>query len=191
MASILALVLLIGGVSSTLAARPASAHVCTNPVEVEVGEFFSVNIGVASEGKPVTAVEITVPNGFDLEDQFGFLGWVGERRGDTVFFTGGVIEPYQCGYFTFKGTAPKKGIYVSDITVIANDGARRAYTNTNPYSAFPAMALYAGLPLPVADDVGGGSGSGSGDDGRPLWQVIAIGLAAGLLVVGIAWRVRR
>jgi hypothetical protein len=177
MRSILALAVLLGGVT---------AVVCTNPVEVEVDRLFSVNIGVAAEDKPVTRVEITVPEGFDLDEPFGFLGWVGERRGDVVYFEGGRIEPYQCGFFTFKGRAPKKGTYVAEITAIAEDGSRRVYTNRNPYSAFPAMNLYAGVEQPTPEDFGEDGGGGGG-----LWRTLAVGAAIGALVAGAVFRLRR
>lgn len=187
MASILALGLLLGGVIPLLGLTAAVAHVCTNPVEVAVGKTFSVNIGVAAEDKAITRVEMTVPDGFDLQDSFGFLGWTGERNGDVVAFTGGEIPPYQCGFFALKGSAPKKGDYVVEIIAVAGDGARRVYANRNPYSAFPAMNIYAGMPIPPASEFAGGADDGG--DGVP-WKVVAGALGAGVLAVGIAWRVR-
>ena len=172
-----------------LGAPPAAAHVCTNSVEVRVGKVFSVNIGVAAEDKPITNVRIGVPKGFDLEESFGFLGWTGERHGTVVDFTGGAIAPYQCGYFTFKGSAPKKGVYVADIVATAEDGTRRAYTNTNPYSAFPAMILYADVAMPKPEDFASGPASGGGSGGA--LRALGVALATGALVVGVAWKLNQ
>lgn len=188
MARILALGVLFGGVTFVAGAAPASAHICTNAVEVKVGKEFSVNIGVAAEDKPISEVDIAVPKGFDLVDNFGFLGWVGERHDSVVTFSGGIIEPYQCGYFTLKGTAPKKGVYQANITAIAEDGTRRLYKNPNPYSAFPAMMLYADTPMPAPEDFAN-SDEGGGGDGP--WRALGVGLAAGALVVGVAWKLNQ
>jgi hypothetical protein len=171
-------------------AGSAQAHVCTQSVEVKVGKQFQVNIGVAAEDKAVTGVKIGVPPGFELKDDFGFLGWVGERRGDVVEFTGGTIEPYQCAYFTLQGVIGKKGTYVAEIETVAADGTRKTYTSRNPYSPVPAMMLYAGVSMPSPEDFAeGGGGSDSGGVLRAL--AVAVILGAGAVVVAIRLNGRR
>lgn len=170
---------------------PASAHVCTQSVEVRVGKKFSLNIGVAAEDKQITKVEILVPNGFDLTDNFGFLGWVGKREGNEVVFTGGTIEPYQCAYFTFVGSIPKKGTYVAEIATTAPDGTRKVYKSRNPYSPVPAMMMYAGVKMPSPDDFADSESSGDKTGGALKALAIAVILGAGAVVVAIRVNNRR
>jgi len=166
----------------------ADAHICTNPVQVNVGEDVTINIGVAAEEKPVTAVDIAIPPGFELKDQIGYLGWVGTRVGDSTHFEGAEIKPYSCAYFTFKGVAPQKGKYLASITVHAADGSTTKYIDANPYSLFPALGIYAGVPIP-SQGVSPGGGSG---DGFP-WMWLAIAVVAGGVAVAFAvvWNRRR
>lgn len=191
MASILALGILLGAVTPlVLGASPAAAHVCTQAVEVQVGKQFNLNIGVAAEDKAITKVEILVPKGFNLIDNYGFLGWVGERKADVVYFSGGTIEPYQCAYFTFKGEIPKKGTYVAEIATVAPDGTRKVYKSHNPYGPVPAMMMYAGVKMPSVDSFLGTSG-GSSTAGALKMLAIAVVLGAGAVVIAIRVNARR
>src|SRR5688500_11258146 len=63
------------------AARPAEAHICSFPVEVAIGEPVTLNVGVPAEAKPVTQVDIEIPDGFELGELFDSTGFVAERRG--------------------------------------------------------------------------------------------------------------
>ncbi|MEY2397678.1 MAG: hypothetical protein QOJ00_852 [Actinomycetota bacterium] len=160
----------------------ADAHICTNPAAISVGEQVKLNIGVASEEKPVTSIDIAIPPGFDLTDQIGYLGWVGTRVGDHAHFEGLTLKPYSCGYFTLVGTATKKGAYFAAITVHADDGTSKEYIDKNPYSPYPAFAIYAGEPIPDAGVTPGGGGGGTS-----VWVIVAVALIAGGVAVGFAW----
>lgn len=168
----------------------ALAHICTNPVEVNVGESVNINFGVAAEDKPVTAVDVTVPDGFDLREPVAFNGWQATRDGSVVHFTGGTIKAYTCEFFTFSGAAQRQGALRADITVIHDDATTRVYADPNPYSPFPTMGIYAGVPLPsqgvtpLVGDSGGGSG--------PLLLAGSVAVIAGgvtaLFLVSRSWR---
>jgi hypothetical protein len=139
----------------------ADAHICTNPAQVKVGQRQSINFGVASEQQPVSAVDVTVPNGFDLVEPVGFNGWQARRDGSVVHFTGPALQPYSCVFFTFDGTARRKGALFAEITVHNGDGTTRAYADHNPYSPFPALGIYADTPLPKQGVTPGESGTSS------------------------------
>ncbi len=163
------------------AAPRADAHICTNPVEINVGEEVKLNIEVASEDKPITSVDISIPRGFDLKDQVGYLGWVGTHIGEKVHFEGQTLKPYSCGYFTIVGTAVKKGALFADIAVHADDGTTTKYVDRNPYSPYPAYAIFAGVPIPDA-----GVTPGEPSSGFPLVMWLAIAIGAGAVAVGVA-----
>jgi uncharacterized protein YcnI len=180
---ILASVGALAAVAVLVAVAPrADAHICTNPVEINVGEDVKLNVGVASEDKAVTAVDIAIPSGFDLKDQIGYLGWVGTRVGAHAHFEGQTLKPYSCGYFTLFGTATKKGALFADITVHASDGSQKQYVDTNPYSPYPAFGIFAGEPIPDPGVTPGGSGGGF-----PLWLILVVAVIAGGVAVGFAY----
>lgn len=191
MAVILALVCGAFGVSTfgPLVA-PASAHVCTNPVEVNVGESVNINFGVAAEDKPVTAVDVTVPEGFALREPVAFNGWQAVLEGSVVHFTGGTIKAYTCEFFTFSGAAQRMGALRADITVVHDDGTTQVYADPNPYSLFPAMGIYAGVPIPAqgVTPLGGDGESGSG----PLLLAVSVAvIAGGVTALFLVMRSRR
>lgn len=163
------------------AAPRAVAHICTNPVEINVGEQVKLNVEIPSEAKPVIAVDIAIPKGFDLKDQIGYLGWVGTRVGDNAHFEGQTIKPYSCGYFTLVGTATKQGALFADITAHADDGTTTKYVDRNPYSPYPAFGIFAGVSVPEAGVTPGEPGGGT-----PIWVWLLIAVGAGTVAVGVA-----
>jgi hypothetical protein len=164
----------------------AAAHFCSIPAEVNVGEEGMINIGVAAEDKPVHAVDIEIPDGFELKEPVGYQGYTATVEGDVVHFTGGTIEPYSCHYFGLSGTALKRGRLVAEITTTAEDGTTQRYTDLRPISQFPAMLIFAGVKAsdyaPKTPKAGGG-----------VSPLVAVGVAvgAGVLAVGTAVLVNR
>lgn len=177
MAVILALVCGVFGVITIgPAASPASAHICTNPVEVNVGQAVNINFGVAAEDKPVTAVDVAVPTGFELREPIGFNGWQATRDGSVAHFTGGTIKPFTCEFFTFAGTATIKGALYLDITVVNGDGSKTVYDVHDPYSPTPAMGVFAGVPIPSQGVTPGGKASSN--------TTALLAAAAGAVIAG-------
>lgn len=165
--------------------RPASAHFCSIPAQINVGEDVTINIGVAAENKPVRDVEVEIPNGFTFKESFGYLGYVGTKQGKWVHFTGAEIQPYTCHYFAIAGRAEHKGRFVSRIITTADDGTRQRYEDLNPNTQFPAMLIFAGIP--VQTDFSPKTSSG----GVPVWLAGVVAVAAGAAAVGIAVFVQR
>ena len=168
----------------TVGARPAAAHFCSFPVKIAVNKDVTVNIGVAAEALPVRDVDIEIPAGFTLKESFGYLGYVGETRGKWVHFTGAEIAPYTCHYFALAGRATRKGEYIARIITTAADGTKTTYKDPNPATQYPAMLIFAGVPIPTdfTPDSGGGV---------PMWLGVVGAFGAGALAVGIAVLVRR
>lgn len=165
-----------------LTPRPAAAHFCSIPVEVNLGERVNVNIGVAAEEKPVRAVDIEIPDGFDLDEPFGFMGYEPTRRGKWVHFEGAEIQRGACHYFAFQGEATKKGRLVARIITTAPDGTKTRYEDLRPGALFPAMLIFAGVDMAdYSDD----------DGGVPTWVGVVISLALGVVAVAVAMWVRR
>jgi hypothetical protein len=157
----------------------ASAHFCSIPATVKVGVEGMVNIGVAAEAKPVRAVDIAIPDGFELKEPVGYQGYTATIDGQSVHFEGGSIAPYSCHYFGFQGTAVKRGRLVAQITTTAEDGTRQRYTDLRPISQYPAMLIFAGVKAadyePKAPAKRGGVS---------IWVALAVAIAAGAVVVG-------
>lgn len=166
-------VVMVGG-------RPASAHFCSIPAEINVGEDVTVNIGVAAEARPVRDVEVEIPAGFTFKESFGYLGYIGTRQGKWVHFTGAEIAPYTCHYFAIAGRAEHKGRFVARIITTADDGTRRRYEDLNPNTQFPAMLIFAGIP--VQTDFSPKSSGG----GVPTWLAGVVAVAAGAGAVAVA-----
>jgi uncharacterized protein YcnI len=180
------LTLLAAVTAAIVTAARAEAHICTTPAQINVGEDVKLNVAVASEDKPVTAVDISIPPGFVLKDQIGYLGWVGTHVADHVHFEGSTLKPYSCGYYTLLGSATKKGAMFATITVHAGDGTTKAYVDKNPYSPYPAFAIYAGVPIPAAGVVPGAPSSGLGSG---FWKIVVVAFVAGAVAVAFAYYV--
>lgn len=183
------LALLTGVAAVTLIgvrAPRADAHFCSVPAEIKVGVDVMINIGVAAETKPVTAVDIEIPAGFHLKEPVGYQGYTATITGNKVHFEGGSIAPYTCHYFGFGGQATKKGRLVADIITTADDGTTQRYTDLRPISQFPAMLIFAGVK---AADYAPKTPSSSG--GASIWVALAVAVAAGVVVVGGAVMVNR
>jgi hypothetical protein len=175
---ILALVTVALAVTSW--ARPASAHFCSTPQNINVGEDVMVNIGVAAEEKPVRDVDIEVPDGFALKEPVGFLGYEPTREGKWVHFTGAEIQPFACTFFAFSGQATRKGALVARIVTTAVDGTKTHYDSTKPAALYPAMVIYAGVTL---EELNGSKSS--------VVPRIAVAVGVAIAAVGIAVFIRR
>ncbi|MCU1372552.1 MAG: nuclear export factor [Ilumatobacteraceae bacterium] len=89
-------------------AGPASAHIHTDPEEVQAGTENSVGFVIehGCEGSPTTQVELRLPEGvtaISAEDQGGFSASV---DGQVVKFTGGSLPDGTEQAFTVTFTAP-------------------------------------------------------------------------------------
>jgi hypothetical protein len=163
-------------------APAASAHFCSVPAEINVGEEVMVNVGVAAEAKPVQGVDIEIPAGFALKEPVGYQGYTATVTGNSVHFAGGQIAPYTCHYFGLEGTATKRGRLVAPITTTAVDGSRQRYTDLRPVSQFPAMLIFAGVT--AADYAPKEPAAPGASGGVSIWVALAVAVAAGSLVVG-------
>jgi hypothetical protein len=183
----LILALIAGAAAVTFAAvvaPPATAHFCSTPVEINVGEDVVVNIGVAAEDKPVRAVDIAVPDAFVLKEPIGYLGFTGTVDGKRVHFEGAEIAPYSCTYFSFAGHAARKGRLVARIVTTAVDGTKAHYNDLRPISQYPAQLIYAGVTMPT--DV-----APTNSDFPSIWVGVVASLVTGAAVVGGAYLVNR
>jgi hypothetical protein len=169
-----------GALAVTSLGRPASAHFCSVPATINVGEDVMVNIGVAAEEKPVRDVDIEIPDGFELKEPVGFMGYEPTRKGKWVHYTGAEIQPFGCHYFAFSGQAARKGALVARIITTAADGTKTHYDSVKPAALYPAMIIYAGVtPGEVNESKSGGG----------LW--IGVGVGGVLVVALIVVLVRR
>lgn len=158
---------------------PAPAHSCSLPSRFDVGTPGTLNVGVAAEARTVVAVDITVPSSFHVDRVVPYSGWTSAKTGNGYHFSGGTIPVFQCGYFTFQGTATKKAVLAFDITTQSDDGSKIDYRDRDPASLFPAQLVLAGVEPDVIMK--------SGDKPTPAWvapgaAVVGAAVAAGLIL---------
>jgi hypothetical protein len=162
----------------------ALAHICSVPVEADVGEQVTLNVGVAVEtADPLVTVTIALPeDGFRLDSADPAEGWTLAGTSDVVRYTDGNAPSGSCAFFTLHGEATQRGLLVFPITAESADGSRTEYVSTLANDPFSAQLLYAGVGVP-----------GQGPTGVPPWvgAVAAIVLAA-VVAVGVwAWKLVR
>jgi hypothetical protein len=161
-------------------ALPAGAHSCTAPVEIPVGEVTTVLIGVPAEQNPVVAVDVTIPEGFRLEEAAGVGPWRVERSGSILRYRGGELAPYACASFSLQGAAERQAALAFPITVRGPDGSELTFDGEEPGDPHAAQLVYAGFSPPAPD--------GGGPDGL---SGTAIGAAVTVAVVGGAYLLSR
>lgn len=158
-------------------AGAAGGHICALPIEVEVGEPSTLVIGVGAESTAVTAVEIELPDGFELTAANGD-GWQVETGDDVVRFTDSSVAPFACGYVTLEGVAEQRSKLVFPLVMETAAGESVRYDSAVPHHEQSAQLIYAGMDAPTApEDEGAGT--------EPLeiagWALTAAG------VILIAW----
>jgi hypothetical protein len=170
-----------------LTAGPAAAHTCPGAALTPVGVSHSIQVFVRIEQTPVTAVDVTLPAGVQLDHVDPREGWTATTKGSTVHYQGGEFAQYTCEYFPMEVTVAAKGTYPVRVVTrdrsgnVAIDSAADPVIAQNPLFS---SVIYAGTEPPRP----GGSGSGT----SPL---VFVGI--GVVVLGLAlagflfWRGRR
>jgi hypothetical protein len=124
---ILALAVWLSGVGT------AAAHTCMTPVDVVVGQPAALTIGVPAEGvTPLVAVELTIPDGFEVAEAPSLGGWHGAVDGSVVRFSGHEVPGGACGYVVVKGVATRRGTFVIATHTRDADGTERVLDRADP-----------------------------------------------------------
>lgn len=177
MRRILLIVALLASVSTV--SRPAAAHACTNPVEIEPGKPATVTVGVGAEETAAVEVALEIPSGFELADVRDARGWTTRREGSTVRFLGGRIEPFGCAYFSLAGTAPKRATLAIPILVKGEDGKVTEYRSREAGDLYAAQLVFAGTE---ATDAGVSEEDEEGSSiGNYAVVLVVLALAAGAI----------
>ena len=174
-----------------LHAGPAAAHSCAAPVRTEVGATTSLTIGVAAELQPVVAIDVEVPEGFELTGSTEVRSWQVAAEEDVVHFTSGRIAPFGCGYVTVRGRAERKGRLLFPVTVTTEDGTKKRYAETDPTLPTAGGLLYVGIDPPGARDGASEDGDSGGGGAGAAWAVAAAGGALAVAAAVAVWRWRR
>lgn len=165
-----------------LRVAPAAAHVCSAPVEADVGEPVTVTVGLSVEATAVRTVEVGVPAGFRVTEAGG-RGWQADVQRDVVRFEGDTLAPFTCGYVTVEGVAERRARFAFPLTLVTVDGERVAYDADEPYREDSAQFVYAGLDPPDPPGTGGG-----GSDPLKVVSTVLLGVGAVLAVaLVVAW----
>jgi hypothetical protein len=173
-----------------LTVAPASAHICPQPVEIDVGQPSTIAVGVTVEATAVPDVEISVPVGLRLDRVDAKAGWTATRNGSSVRYRGGPIARFKCEYFSLGVTAPTRGAFGISVVQRAADGKVVARSTPDPSNASDRVLgqiVYAGVKPPSA------ATGPSGLSATTLASIALVGL--GVVMGGVlafrAWRERR
>jgi hypothetical protein len=163
-------------------AGPARAHSCTVSTDAAVGEQFAVSLGIPAEESAVVGVDVTLPNGFRLEEADPEEGWATQQEGGRLHFSGGTVPSYSCAYFTLWGEVTRPGKLAFTLTTHHEDGATTAYDGDKIGGHFAAQFVFAGVEPQPSDYVD--------ESGRNPVLVAAVALGC-LAVVGAVLLARR
>jgi hypothetical protein len=171
-------------------ARPAGAHFCAFPVAIETGRPQTVTVAVAAEEDAhLVDVVITMPDGFRLDDTLDTGAWTSTNDGATVRYTGGVIAPLECEFFSLVGVAERPATLLFPLTVTDDAGTVHEYTTTEIGQEYAAQLVHArpgsdagATPTPT-------STSGSGPTATTVAAAIAAVLAVAVIGTLTARRV--
>ena len=78
-------------------------------------------------------------------------GWTSTRKGSTIRYRGGAIQPFTCEYFSLGVTATTKGAFGVAVTQRTADGTVVVRTRPDPASAQSQLLdqfVYAGVAPP-------------------------------------------
>jgi uncharacterized protein YcnI len=88
------LVVAVLGLSSLVASGSAAAHVFVLPPFLESGTSSSITFSGRNErAEPMTAFDLTVPDGFTIEHAHEVEGWDESVDGSTASWSGGPLAP--------------------------------------------------------------------------------------------------
>lgn len=163
------------------AAPPAMAHAHVSPSVVQRGHSETFTLVVPTEGQATTsAVELTVPGGFQLGSFEAAPGWKRSVRqtgsGDEaivskVAWAGGSVPGGEAAYLRFQGVADRSGPYAFKVRQTYSDGRVVEWTGSEG-SDTPAPVVS------VVDTI-------TGDDGKSSTATIALVVAILALLVAI------
>lgn len=179
----LAATIVAGGVF----AAQAGAHAHVSPSIVQQGQSETYTLVVPTEGDAqTTAVELTVPQGFQIGSFEAAPGWKREVQatgtGDEavvskVTWTGGHVPEPEAAYLRFQGSSDKAGDYAFKVRQTYSDGKVEEWTGPES-SDSPAPIVQ------VKESLGGGGGTDT-------LTVVALILAALALLLGVAGLAQR
>jgi len=169
--------------ASLALASSASAHSSISPpvARAETLQPFTLELQAEEESARTTGVEVTFPDGFDVETFAASPGWKrsavadesgGEERVLRVTWTGGEASPRDDPVFRFTGTLEAAGSYGVKVRQVYSNGSVEEWTGPEA-SEKPAAFVEA------VSSIGGGGGTS-------LVTWIALALAAVAVVLGVA-----
>ncbi len=137
-----------------LGVAPVGAHTCVLPAQVAVGVPIAVTVGVPAESQPVAAVDMEVPEGFEVNEVNQTLGWRVVRDGSTWRFRDGLVPSFSCGYITLRGVAHEHGELAFPLTLRTAGGEAIERSADHPGGPQVKQVVFAGVELDTVDDEG-------------------------------------
>ncbi len=176
-----------GVLAATLALAPgAFAHAELFPSSVPAGDGQLLQLAVPNEKEnaSTTEIQITIPNGFDLESVAATPGWTatiaGQKQqngelagGDSVTWKG-KLSGTSLAVLPFTGVPKNAGEYTFNVRQTYSDGSVVEWSGSESSDA-PAARIAA---------TSGASASGSSDSGKTIAIIALVVGALGLLAGG-------
>jgi uncharacterized protein YcnI len=177
-------------IASLALAPSAFAHAELFPRSVPSGDGQLLQLAVPNEkdNASTTEIQLTVPNGFDLEHVAAVPGWTvtvggahhaeaggAQSAGDSVTWKG-ELKGAGLAVLPFTGVPNKAGEYVFTVRQTYSDGSVVEWSGSET-SDTPAARIQA------TDAASQSSGGGSGDSGKTI-AIIALVVGALALLIG-------
>lgn len=146
-----------------------------------VGEPARITVGITAEQAAVIAVEIGIPDGFEV-DRVAAAEWDVRQAPGRVELRDGEVPRFACGYIGLAGTATTEGVLVFPLTLHAADGTTVQLSERDPGHHLSGQLVYAGVPIATPD---------AGSSAPSLVRLAGWGLLAAAALGGLAVAARR
>lgn len=157
----------------------ASAHAELSPpvALANAGQVFTLAVPTEKDGATTTKVELTTPDGFDIDSFIAALGWTRTAAKNTVTWRGGAVPTGEDAAFSFVASTKSSGTYTFQVRQTYSDGTIVDWSG--PESS--------DTPAPVIKAVSSFGGSG-GTSTLTIVALVLAGVALVLATVGLLAR---
>ena len=130
-------------------AAAASAHAIVSPAVAldKKLQFFTLSVPTEKENLYTTAVELTLPKGFEI-DSFAPSAWKRTVHGSTITWTGGKVPTEEDAVFQFNASTSGAKTYTFTVRQTYSDGSivdwNGAESSDTPAPSVKAVSSFGG-----------------------------------------------
>jgi uncharacterized protein YcnI len=165
------------GALSITATAWAHAEVSPPVALAGAGQVFTLAVPTEKEAATTTKVELTTPDGFDVDSFIAAPGWTRTAAKNTVTWRGGVVPTGEVAAFSFLASTKSSGTYTFQVRQTYSDGTIVDWSGPDSSDT----------PAPVVQAVSSFGGSG-GSSTLTIVALVLAGIALVLATVGLLAR---